>query len=54
MHAPQIIVLVLYSITIGIEMAQHGETYVTKHNVFITMIGVVMMLGLLWWGGFFS
>ena len=54
MHAPQIIVLILYAITIGIELAQHGETEVKKHNVFVAMFGSALMLGLLWWGGFFS
>lgn len=54
MHAPQIIVLVLYAMAIGIELPQHGETYMSKHNAFISMIGTALMLGLLWWGGFFS
>lgn len=50
---PQIIYLALMSMRIGIALANHGEP-APKYSVGYTLIGTVLALALLWWGGFFS
>lgn len=54
MEAPQIIVIVLYALSIGLTWAKHGTPETGKHNVFSSVLSVALMSGLLWWGGFWS
>lgn len=55
MHAPQIIMIVLWSLTLFDDLAHHGEyTEPRKRNFFGTLIAVGLSVGLLWWGGFFG
>lgn len=51
---PQIIILVLYVLTIGISLAEHGKEKKGKESFFTTAIGVSIQMALLYWGGFFS
>lgn len=51
---PQIIILIMFAMNLGIELAKHGEPREGKHNAVGGLIGVAINLALLWWGGFFE
>ena len=52
---PQILIIVLYTLGVGISLAKHGEMEESKkHNVVPTLIGTAIQVALLWWGGFFG
>ncbi len=51
---PQIIMLIMYAMSLGIDLAKHGEPREGKYNAVSGLIGVAIGLALLWWGGFFS
>lgn len=54
-YIPQIIVVGLYLLSLGSEMAKHGEPKEAgKHNAWSTLIILLIMTSLLWWGGFFD
>ena len=50
---PEIIIIVLYSLTLGTELTQHGKPREGKHSFWVSLIGCGIMIGLLIWGGFF-
>lgn len=51
---PQIIVLVLCLIELGYVLAKDGEPKNNNYSFIVTLIGNIIMLALLWWGGFFD
>lgn len=53
MGIPQIIIIVLYAMGLGINLVKHGEPLEGKHNIVTSLIGTAIMIGLLIWGGFF-
>ena len=53
MGAPQIIIIVLYSISLCIAANQHGKTIERKDNFWISLVSIGIIVGLLIWGGFF-
>ena len=54
MNAPQIILILLWAIGIGMIAAKHGERETVTHCVWSQIICVGITWGLLYWGGFFS
>lgn len=54
MGAPQIIVIVLYALSLGINMARHGKPRKDKYSLPQAIFGTIIMFGLLIWGGFFN
>lgn len=38
----------------GIVLAKHGEPKTGRYNILTTLITDGLILGLLWWGGFFA
>ncbi len=54
MKAPQIIYLVLMGINLLASSYMHGKERTGKYNVFVTLIVAALVIGLLYWGGFFS
>lgn len=54
MNAPQIIVIVLYSMSVGIELVMHGTPKTGSHSAWVAIIDAALMIGLLKWGGFFA
>lgn len=54
LHAPQILMLGLMILGLGISLAQHGEPRTGKHNLMHSIIGCAIQFGLMYWGGFFS
>ena len=51
MNAPQIILIVLLAVGFGTAAAKHGEPS-KPHNVVTSAISIALLVGLLWWGGF--
>jgi hypothetical protein len=51
---PQIIIIALFCMNIGIYMSKHGEQKEGRYNCWVILISVAIELGLLYWGGFFS
>jgi len=54
MKAPQIIIIVLWGISLCASAYLHGKPKEDKHNFGITLLNTVIYAGLLIWGGFFS
>lgn len=55
MGAPQIILIVLYALSLGMVISKHGEEKTNeKYNAWAGLIGTAIQIGLLIWGGFFS
>ena len=51
---PQAIVIALYAMAIGITMGEVNEGKATSKDVRNRVITTALLMGLLWWGGFFS
>ncbi|OEZ02308.1 MULTISPECIES: hypothetical protein [Stenotrophomonas] len=54
---PQIIVLGLMFVSLGLEIGRHGTAKareVDNHSAWGEVVGSVVMIGLLYWGGFFG
>ena len=52
---PQIIILVLYTLLLGITLAKHGEVKkYEKYNFFTSLLSIIVQIALLYWGGFFD
>ena len=54
MNTPQIIWIVLAGLSVGISLAMHGEKIDYKYSFYRKVSQVGVMVGLLYWGGFFS
>ena len=52
--APQLIYLALFFMGAGTEMMNHGKPREGEHNFFIYTVAKALVLGLLYWGGFFG
>jgi len=53
MGIPQIILIVLMAVSLGITIAKDG-TDREPYNAWQSVISIVIMVLLLWWGGFFT
>lgn len=53
MHAPQIIMIVLITLSVSRGVIKHGESDGTV-SAPANIIGAILTLALLWWGGFFG
>lgn len=52
---PALIILLLQAIQVGKDVSKHGENYrETKVEVITTIIALLFIDGLLYWGGFFD
>jgi hypothetical protein len=54
MGAPQIIVILIWGLGLGVELANHGKNRTGKHNFFNKLIGVSITAAILGMGGFFE
>jgi hypothetical protein len=52
--APQIIYLILVSLSFGIVIQQHGEPKKGKVSAWSHLFGIILTFVLLYWGGFFD
>jgi hypothetical protein len=53
MGAPQIIMIVLLALGVGISIASHGKPRPPHHGI-ASAVGAGVTAALLWWGGFFG
>ena len=53
MGVPQVIVIVLYAITLLLSAYEQGKPYEYNKNFWGSLIGVAIVFGLLIWGEFF-
>lgn len=54
-HTPQIIYLCLILLSLGIDLARHGEQKKSRqHNFWASLVSTTILLGILCWGGFFK
>jgi len=53
LKTPQIIWLAIALLSLGIELAKHGERKTDRHNFFLTLLATVLELVILSYGGFF-
>ena len=54
MGIPQIILLVLYVLNLGVALADHGKVELKRGSFFITLFSTAIQMWLLWLGGFFD
>ncbi|GAA0083139.1 hypothetical protein [Clostridium sp. CTA-6] len=54
MGMPQIILIILSTLSLGIVMSRHGQPREDKYNFFTNLISTGIVIGLLIWGGFFN
>lgn len=54
MNAPEIIIIIGWSVNIGIHLIKHGEEKKSKYNVFIEIVGVIIAYFFLKWAGLFQ
>jgi len=54
MKAPQIILIIIYAINLGIALMQHGTEKEGTNSFWVILFGTILNMGLLWWGGFFN
>lgn len=54
MHAPQIIMLALYAMSLGTYLANHGKPMDRKYNFWSALLSSGIQVALMWWGGFFG
>ena len=54
MGIPQILILALYMLSLGAELANDGKTEVRKYNFGGKLLVTMIVIGLLIWGGFFK
>lgn len=53
MHVPQIIYIILLAIGVLNSTARHGQPQ-PNYNMWVSLFGTGLTVGLLIWGGFFS
>lgn len=53
MRAPQIIMIAIYAVSVGISIAKHGEPKTGEYHGPGAFIGAAIGIAILWWGGFF-
>jgi hypothetical protein len=54
MNGAQIAMAIMLAVSLGIDLAKHGETKTEKYNFWIGLIGLIIHIGILAWGGFWS
>lgn len=53
MGTPQIVMIVLYAISIGITMQKHGKPKEGTESLWLSLFAVGINVAILYWGGFF-
>ena len=53
-YIPQIIYIVLMGISLGVALIKHGEPREHNYHFGLSLLGALISVGLLYWGGFFS
>ena len=53
-HAPQVLLVVLFSLSLGLSIARHGQPEEGRRNALYSLVSTAVMFALLYWGGFFG
>lgn len=53
MNAPQIIMIVLLALNLFINLLKHGEKQ-GSYSFWTSLVNAGIVVGLLWWGGFWG
>jgi hypothetical protein len=53
-QAPEIVYIVLVSLSLGVTAVKHGEPRKGKVNFAATIVSQALTFAILYWGGFFS
>lgn len=53
MNIPQVILLILFGVSLLLSANQHGKQKEGTYNFWPSFIAIVLQLFLLYWGGFF-
>lgn len=53
-YLPQILIIILFSLGIGLEWANHGTAKNGTHDVWNELISTLIVIAILWWGGFWQ
>jgi hypothetical protein len=51
---PQIVMICLVFLGLGMAMAKHGQPRTGNENFFVTLISAVISHAVLYWGGFYD
>lgn len=54
MKAPQIIMIIIMAMNLGINLVKNGEPKDETYSFPVSLISIVINVGLLIWGGFFG
>ena len=54
MKAPQIILIIIYALGLGISLEQHGKPKTGTESFWKSLLATAIIFALLIWGGFFS
>lgn len=54
MDAPQIVLIVLWAVSLGIHMRDHGKPKTGTESVWQVIISLAIINAILWWGGWYS
>lgn len=54
MNIAKIILLCLYGVSLLLSAYSHGKPKEGTHSFWSSLIGTAIVIGLLWWGGFFE
>lgn len=54
MKAPQIIMITVLAMGLGITLVKNGEPKDGEYSFLTTIISTVIEVAILWWGGFFG
>lgn len=54
MKAPQYLIIALYSMSLGMNLINHGKEEIHRYNFFTSFIATGIVLAILMWGGFFG
>lgn len=54
MGIPQVIVIILYAMSLGVMFVKNGEPKEGTYSFWSAFISVVILFGCFWWGGFFG
>lgn len=54
MRLPQYLIIALYSMSLGMNLINHGKEEIRRYNFFTSLFATVIALGILMWGGFFG
>lgn len=54
MKSPQIVMIILFAISLLLTSNQHGKAKEGKYNFWAALVSVMIQVAVLYWGGFFK